>query len=309
MQPNTNHLAEHVPVMLQQTVAALAAKPDGNYVDGTFGRGGHARMLLEMLGSAGHLSVFDRDPEAIASAQSLAAMDERVRVYHADFAQLQSYLPALSVDGVMLDLGVSSPQLDQAERGFSFMRDGPLDMRMDTSRGEPASSWLASVELDPLTRVLREYGEEPQARKIAIAIVAARGTLHTTKDLANLVEQSKGRGKPGRHPATQVFQAVRIAINRELDSLLAGLSAAHEVMKIGARLAVISFHSLEDRIVKQFMAERAKAPPASRRDFMAADLFTPSFQLIGKAIRASDAEAKVNPRARSAVLRIAEKLA
>ncbi len=298
----------HISVLLEAATNALAIRADGHYVDGTFGRGGHSARILQQLSAAGRLSVFDRDPAAIQLANELRQNDARVSVFHDNFAQMDQHLPEQSADGVLLDLGVSSPQLDQAERGFSFMRNGPLDMRMDTSRGLTAADLLAQIELDPLTQVLREYGEEPQARKIATAIVNARGSLLTTNDLANLVESVKGRGKPGRHPATQVFQAIRIAVNDELKSLVDGLLAAVRILKIGARLAVISFHSLEDRIVKQFFAERGKAPAASRRDFMAPMHFSPSLALIGKAQMAADEEVQRNPRARSAVLRIAERL-
>jgi 16S rRNA (cytosine1402-N4)-methyltransferase len=306
---HTESPVAHIPVMLEPTVAALNLRSDGHYVDGTFGRGGHSQLILKNLAEAGRLSVFDRDPQAIATAQAWAASDTRIAWFHRDFRDMQQCLPATSVDGVLLDLGVSSPQLDQAERGFSFMRDGPLDMRMDTTQGETVAEYLARVELDELTKVLREFGEEPQARKIATALVQARGSLHTTLQLANFVEQIKGRGKPGRHPATQVFQALRMAVNHELASLSAGLTAALSVMKAGARLVVISFHSLEDRVVKQFMAERAKPPASSRRDFMAPDVFQAELTIVGKKQIADATEAKANPRSRSAVLRVAEKLA
>jgi 16S rRNA (cytosine1402-N4)-methyltransferase len=295
----------HRPVMLSEALQGLRLLPGGCYVDGTFGRGGHSAAILQGL-TQGSLHVFDRDAEAIAAAEMLRVRDPRVQPHHANFAEL-GCLGAESADGILLDLGVSSPQLDVAERGFSFMRDGPLDMRMDQSREPSAARYLADAGEAELLRVLREYGEEPQAKKIAAALVAARGTLHRTHDLAALVANVKGQGKPGRHPATQVFQAIRMAVNAELSALADGLLAAMQVMKVGARLAVISFHSLEDRMVKEFFHVRAKAPSASRRDFMAQSAFRPSLRLISKD-RASKAECDANPRARSAVLRVVEKL-
>jgi 16S rRNA (cytosine1402-N4)-methyltransferase len=299
--------APHIPVLLQEVLQGLQLKPQGCYVDGTFGRGGHARAILEQLGEGAQLIVLDQDLAAIAQAQALAKQDSRVRVIHCNFAEAGTQLSPASADGMLLDLGVSSPQLDTAERGFSFMHDGPLDMRMDQSRGTTAAEYLAKVSEIELTRVLREYGEEPQAKRIAAEIVAARGTLWRTRELAELVAAVKGHGKPGRHPATQVFQAIRIAVNAELASLQSGLQAGVDLLKVGARFAVISFHSLEDRIVKQFFSERAKAPAASRRDFMHEANFAPTLKLISKD-RASDQECASNPRSRSAVLRVVEKL-
>ena len=299
----------HAPVLLDAVMRGLKLNPSGCYVDATFGRGGHSAAILAGLSDSGRLIAIDRDDAAIKVAKELSATDARVSVRHANFSELEHLQDVAigSVDGILLDLGVSSPQLDQAERGFSFMHDGPLDMRMDQSREPSAAQYLNDVSEIELLRVLREYGEEPQAKKIAAAITAVRGSLTRTSQLANLVSDVKGRGKPGRHPATQVFQAIRIAVNAELESLQSGLQAAFNLLKIGGRMCVISFHSLEDRMVKEFFNARAKAPAASRRDFMGASDFVASARLISKD-KASDEECRVNPRARSAVLRVTEKL-
>jgi 16S rRNA (cytosine1402-N4)-methyltransferase len=298
---------EHKPVMLDEVLQSLPEHAE-LLIDGTFGRGGHTRAILQAKPDTRAMHVFDRDVAAIAVARDLQKTDARVQVHHANYSELTLHLSANSGDAVLLDLGVSSPQLDQAERGFSFQNDGPLDMRMDQSRGQSAREWIQSAGETEILRVLREYGEEPDAKRVAAAIWQQREQLTRTLELANLVQSIKGRGKPGRHPATQVFQALRMAVNQELQHLLAGLQAAFDVLRVGGRLIIISFHSLEDRIVKQFFQQRAKAPAASRRDFMAADTFTPSLKLLGK-LRADDAECQRNPRARSAVLRVAEKLA
>ncbi len=299
----------HLPVLLEAVIRGLKLNPDGCYIDATFGRGGHSMGILAGLSDTGRLIAVDRDVAAIAAAKDLAERDARVSVQHANFSAIDRLqdVAAGSVDGILLDLGVSSPQLDQAERGFSFMHDGPLDMRMDQSVEPSAAQYLFEVSEVELLRVLREYGEEPQAKKIAAAITAARGSLMRTSHLANLVSDVKGRGKPGRHPATQVFQAVRMAVNAELESLQPGLQAAFNLLKVGGRMCVISFHSLEDRMVKEFFNERAKAPAASRRDFMGGSNFIASARLISKN-KASDDECRANPRSRSAVLRVAEKL-
>jgi 16S rRNA (cytosine1402-N4)-methyltransferase len=297
----------HIPVLLQEVIVGLHIQSKGLYIDGTFGRGGHTRALLQLLDDQGQLIAMDQDIAAIEQARALAAQDVRVRAIHCNFADAKEHIAPSSADGLLLDLGVSSPQLDTPERGFSFMHDGPLDMRMDQSRGVTAAEYLSTTPESELTRVLREYGEEPQAKRIANAIVAGRGSLISTKDLAELVISVKGRGKPGRHPATQVFQAIRMAVNAELVALQNGLQAGVDVLKVGARFAVISFHSLEDRVVKQFFNDRAKAPAASRRDFMHDSQFKPSLRIISKD-RASEQECAANPRARSAVLRVVEKL-
>ena len=301
----------HLPVMFSEVMEGLAVKAGGTYLDGTFGRGGHARGVLAQLGPAGRLLVMDKDPEAIAEAGRLAHDDARVAWRRGSFADLARWpLADPGLDGVLLDLGVSSPQLDVAERGFSFGKDGPLDMRMDPDSGESAAQWLAHASEKDIADVLWTYGEERQSRRIARAIVARRGDapLLRTARLAELIASVMPRGDSKIHPATRSFQAIRIFINRELVDLEAGLDAALERLKPGGRLAVISFHSLEDRIVKRFMASRAKAPPANRR--MPVELpFTPVLRLLDGAQKAGPAELAANPRARSAVLRVAEKLA
>jgi 16S rRNA (cytosine1402-N4)-methyltransferase len=300
----------HVAVLFAEVIEGLAVKTDGTYLDGTFGRGGHARGVLAKLGPEGRLLVMDKDPEAIAVAERLAAEDARVALRRGSFAELAKWpLAAAGLDGILFDLGVSSPQLDVAERGFSFGKDGPLDMRMDPDAGESAAQWLAHASDREIADVLWTHGEERQSRRIARAIVARRAEtpLLRTAQLAELIAAVVPRGDSKIHPATRSFQAIRIHINRELADLAAGLDAALERLKPGGRLAVISFHSLEDRIVKQFMARHAKAPPANRR--MPVEIaFTPALRLVGGARKAGAAELAVNPRARSAVLRVAEKL-
>ena len=300
----------HLPVLFAEVMDGLAVKEDGTYLDGTFGRGGHARGVLQRLGEKGRLLAMDKDPDAIAVAMQMADADPRLAFRRGSFATLADW-PATAggLDGVLLDLGVSSPQLDVAERGFSFGKDGPLDMRMDPDAGESAADWLARATEKEIADVLWTYGEERQSRRIARAIVARRGEqpILRTAQLAELIAQVCPRGDSKTHPATRSFQAIRIHINRELADLEAGLDAALARLKTGGRLAVISFHSLEDRIVKQFMAKHAKAPPANRR--MPVEIaFTPTLRLVGGAQKAGDAELAANPRARSAVLRVAEKL-
>jgi 16S rRNA (cytosine1402-N4)-methyltransferase len=297
--------------MFGEAMEGLAVKVDGTYLDGTFGRGGHARGVLQRLGPGGRLLVMDKDPEAIAEARRLAGEDARVAWRRGSFADLAAWAATdAGLDGVLLDLGVSSPQLDVAERGFSFGKDGPLDMRMDPESGESAADWLARASEKEIAEVLWTWGEERQSRRIARAIVARRGAepLVRTAQLANLIASVMPRGDSKTHPATRSFQAIRIFINRELADLEAGLDAALARLKPGGRLAVISFHSLEDRIVKQFMARHAKAPPANRR--MPVEVaFTPTLRLVGGARKAGQPELVANPRARSAVLRVAEKVA
>jgi 16S rRNA (cytosine1402-N4)-methyltransferase len=300
----------HIPVLFTQVMDGLRVGEDGTYLDGTFGRGGHARGVLERLGPRGRLLVMDKDPEAIAVAERMRAADPRVAIRRGSFAGMADWDDARAgLDGVLLDLGVSSPQLDVAERGFSFMQDGPLDMRMDPHAGESVAQWLARASEHDIADVLWRYGEERKSRRIAAAIVAMRGEqpLQTTAELAALIAKVVGRGEPGKHPATRSFQALRIHINRELDDLESGLAAAHSRLRPGGRLAVISFHSLEDRVVKQFVLRHAKAPPTDRRR-PPLETFVPTLKAIGGAIQADDAEVAQNPRARSAVLRIAEKL-
>jgi 16S rRNA (cytosine1402-N4)-methyltransferase len=300
----------HLPVMWTQVMDGLCVRRDGIYLDGTFGRGGHARGVLERLGPTGRLLVMDKDPVAMASAAELVSEDARVAAFRGSFAELGSWHEtAAGLDGVLFDLGVSSPQLDEAGRGFSFRSDGPLDMRMDNESGESAAQWLARASEKDIADVLWTYGEEKLSRKIARTIVARRQETPITRtaQLAELIASVLGRGDGKIHPATRSFQAIRIFINRELDDLEVGLAAAHERLKPGGRLAVISFHSLEDRIVKQFIARHAKAPPGNRR-MPVAQPFTPTLLEIGGAQRADSEELVHNPRARSAVLRVAEKI-
>ena len=306
--------AAHLPVLYAQVMEGLGVVEDGRYLDGTFGRGGHARGVLEKLGPGGRLLLMDKDPEAIAEAERSFGADGRVSIRRGSFAALGGWDQARDLDGVLFDLGVSSPQLDVAERGFSFGKDGPLDMRMDPDAGESAAQWLARAEEREIADVLWTYGEEKQSRRIARAIVALRGQqpLERTAQLADLIGSVVPRGKSGSdkgriHPATRSFQAIRIHVNRELADLELGLDAAMARLKPGGRLAVISFHSLEDRIVKQFIARHAKAPPANRR-LPQVQAFVPVLVDRGGAIRADAAELAANPRARSAVLRVAEKL-
>lgn len=306
------HHADHIPVLYAQVLDGLHVRGDGRYLDGTFGRGGHARGVLERLAPAGRLLVMDKDPDAIAVARQLAASDPRVAVQRGSFAALAEWAETgAGLDGVLFDLGVSSPQIDRAERGFSFMQDGPLDMRMDPESGMSVAQWLARADEREIADVLWAYGEEKLSRKIARAIVARSASpspLSTTAELADLVAATIGRRDPHKHPATRTFQALRIFINRELDDLNTGLVAAVSRLNIGGRLAVISFHSLEDRAVKRFIAERAKAPPGNRRMPMP-EAFTPTLRIVGDAITADDDELARNPRSRSAVLRVAEKIA
>ena len=306
----------HLPVLFAQVMEGLRVLPDGTYLDGTFGRGGHARGVLEKLGPGGRLLLMDKDPEAIAVAGREFAGDARVAIRRGSFAELAQWdATATGLDGVLFDLGVSSPQLDVAARGFSFGKDGPLDMRMDPDSGESAAQWLARADEREIADVLWTYGEEKMSRRIARTIVARRGEqpILRTAQLADLIASAVPRGAQtmpgkGRHPATRSFQAIRIFINRELADLETGLDAAYARLNVGGRLAVISFHSLEDRIVKRFIAARAKAPAGNRR-MPVEQAFTPTLRAIGDAQKAGAGELAVNPRARSAVLRVAEKLA
>jgi 16S rRNA (cytosine1402-N4)-methyltransferase len=304
-------MSGHRPVLYGEVMDGLAVQADGTYLDGTFGRGGHARGVLDKLGPGGRLLLMDKDPEAIAVAERTFGGDPRVAIFRGSFAQLAQWdATAAGLDGVLFDLGVSSPQLDVAERGFSFGKDGPLDMRMDPDSGESAAQWLARADDREIADVLFLYGEERQSRRIARAIVAARAQqpIERTGQLADLIASVMPRGDSKIHPATRSFQAIRIFINRELADLETGLDAALARLKPGGRLAVISFHSLEDRIVKQFIARHAKAPPTNRR-MPVVQAFVPTLRAIGAARKAGEAELTANPRARSAVLRVAEKLA
>ena len=300
----------HVPVLRDETLAALAIRPDGVYLDGTFGRGGHAGEILARLGTDGRLLVMDKDPDAIRVAAEWAARDPRVAYRHDSFATLAAWdATAQGLDGVLLDLGISSPQIDQPERGFSFQNDGPLDMRMDPTRGESAAEWIARAGEREIADVLFQYGEEKQSRRIAKFIVAARQVepITRTAQLAAIVAKALGGGWMAKHPATRTFQALRISVNRELDDIEAGLEGAAQTLKAGGRLAVISFHSLEDRIVKRFMRGDAERMPV-RRGLPPAPEAALRFRVIGKSVTAGDAELAVNPRARSAVLRVAERV-
>ena len=305
----------HVTVLLHEAVDALAVKPDGVYVDGTFGRGGHSRLILSKLGANGRLVVFDKDPQAIAVAWQLAEADKRVQVVHGGFSGFQVALKGLgieAVDGALFDLGVSSPQIDDAERGFSFRYDAPLDMRMDTTRGQTAAQWLAEAGEEEIREVIRDYGEERFNSQIARAIVQQRQErpILTTGQLAQLAAQTVRTRERGQDPATRTFQAIRIFINRELEEISAVLPQAAGYLKTGGRLAVIAFHSLEDRIVKQFIRRHSRPAPLPKWVMVReSERPEPPLREIGKAQRASAAETAANPRARSAVLRVAERTA
>ena len=305
----------HVTVLLHEAVDALEVKPGGVYVDGTFGRGGHSRLILSKLGANGRLVVFDKDPQAIAVARQLAEADKRVQVVHGGFSGFQVALKGLgieAVDGALFDLGVSSPQIDDAERGFSFRYDAPLDMRMDTTRGQTAAQWLAEAGEEEIREVIRDYGEERFNSQIARAIVQQRQErpILTTGQLAQLAAQAVRTRERGQDPATRTFQAIRIFINRELEEISAVLPQASGYLKTGGRLAVIAFHSLEDRIVKQFIRRHSRPAPLPKWVMVReSERPEPPLREIGKAQRASAAETAANPRARSAVLRVAERTA
>ena len=304
----------HVPVLLGPVLDGLDIKKDGCYVDGTFGRGGHSKAILERLGGQGRLIAFDRDPQAIAAAPDALTNDPRFELVRCEFAELAARIEERRltgrVDGLLLDLGVSSPQLDEGERGFSFLRDGPLDMRMDPGSGYPARDWLQDVEEKELKRVLKTYGEERNAARIARAIVAARAQrpLETTGQLADVVAAAAPARGERKHPATRTFQAIRVFINGELEQLETVLPQTLEVLARGGRLCVISFHSLEDRIVKRFIREASREAPQYRGLPNVPEAFRPKLRTIGKAITATAREVADNARARSARLRVAERL-
>ena len=296
---------QHTTVLLSEAVDALDIKPDGTYVDATFGRGGHSRLILSKLSPQGRLIAFDKDLDAIAEANTI--QDPRFSIRHQGFTHLGE-LDAASVDGVLMDLGVSSPQIDNPARGFSFKNDGPLDMRMDTTRGQSVSEWLAEAEVQHMAEVIREYGEERFALQIAKAIDARRqerGVPTSTSELAQLVAESVKTREPGKDPATRTFQAFRIFINAELEELQQALSASLQVLRPGGRLAVISFHSLEDRIVKQFITQHSREVYDRRAPFAAPKVM--DFKAIDR-IKPSAAEVEGNPRSRSAIMRVAERL-
>jgi 16S rRNA (cytosine1402-N4)-methyltransferase len=301
----------HATVLLHEAVDALAIKPDGVYVDGTFGRGGHSRLILERLGPNGRLIALDKDPAAITAGMKWD--DARFRIVHSGFSRLAQVLRELGVekvDGILLDLGVSSPQLDEAARGFSFRFDAPLDMRMDTSSGPTAAEWLATVDEGLLAEVIRDYGEERFAKQIARAVVAARASqpVGTTRQLVELVGKAVRTREAGQNPATRTFQAIRIYLNRELEELKSVLPDCVAHLKAGGRLAVISFHSLEDRMVKHFMRDMAEGDKLPRNvPIRAAEVPQGRVRLVGKAVRPGVEEVEMNPRARSAVMRVAER--
>lgn len=303
----------HVPVMLQQVLDALQVRASGVYVDATFGRGGHSRAILEKLGPEGRLIALDRDAQAIAVGKELAAEDARFTIVHSPFSELAQVIEELglagNIDGVLLDVGVSSPQLDTAERGFSFQQDGPLDMRMDTSTGMTAAEWLAHSSVDTIIQVLRRYGEERFARRIAAAIDEARTEqpITTTLQLVDIIKQAVPYYEPNKHPATRTFQALRVVVNDELTQLEHALQGALAILKPGGRLAVLSFHSLEHKVVKRFM----KTYLPGNDDAVAADgtplpVRATKLKRCGKAMTATQQELKDNPRARSAMLRVVE---
>jgi len=302
-------------VLAAEALDGLALEAGGYYVDATFGRGGHTALILQALGREGRLLALDRDPHAIAAGRRRFADEMRLTLVHASFADLATLVPAhahqQACRGVLFDLGVSSPQLDDAQRGFSFRADGPLDMRMDPTRGEPVSAWLARASVDEIRQVIATFGEERFARRVAQAIVAARraSALSRTGELATLVAGAVRSREPGKHPATRTFQALRMFINDELGQLERGLAAALEVLSPGGRLAVISFHSLEDRAVKRFMQRESQTDPALRRLPELPAAARPRLKLIGRKTRPGAAELARNPRARSALLRVAERLA
>jgi len=301
--------ASHVPVLLEESMSALRIREEGTYVDGTFGRGGHSAAILARLGVRGRLLAFDQDPAAHADR---TLQDPRLELIHGRFSTMTQALAARGirqVAGVLLDLGVSSPQLDEAQRGFSFAKDGPLDMRMDTTRGETAAEWLNRADESHIREVIRDYGEERFAKQVAAAIVDARSRepFRTTRQLAEVVARAVRTREPGQHPATRTFQALRIHVNQELEELAVTLPQAAALLEPGGRLAVISFHSLEDRAVKTFIRDRSSDKLPKGLPVRAKDLPPPELVAVGKAIKASEAEVRSNPRSRSAVLRVAEK--
>ncbi|ENU83584.1 ribosomal RNA small subunit methyltransferase H [Acinetobacter sp. CIP 102082] len=300
----------HISVLLHETVdGVLAGRDTGIYVDATFGRGGHTRLLLSKLDQNARVYAFDKDPQALEVAAQLEQEDSRFRIIHASFADIQAELARIGiteVDGIMADLGVSSPQLDQAERGFSFMQDGPLDMRMDNSQGLTAAQWLLEIEEEKLANIIYQYGEERYSRRIARAIKQA-GEITTTAQLAEIVKTAHPKWEKHKHPATRSFQAIRIAINKELDDIEKFLPQAVELLKATGQLAVISFHSLEDRLIKQFIQKESSLAEDSGWGMPQAQVDTRRLKKVSR-VRASEAEIKANPRSRSAWLRVAERL-
>jgi len=305
---------EHITVLLKEAVDALVTDSKGVYIDGTFGRGGHSRLVLESLAAEGSLIGIDKDPVAIAQGKTLAGEDARFSIEHGSFAQLQEFMQKREldgkVDGILVDLGVSSPQLDVAERGFSFLNDGPLDMRMDTTRGMSAADWVNSAEEAEIIRVLKVYGEERFAKRMANAVVAERekAPIERTLRLANIIKEANPAWEKGKHPATRAFQAIRIEINNELGDLEALLDQALEVLRPGGRLVVISFHSLEDRIVKRFIRYHEKGLDLPKGLPVMDSELNKRLKSVGKATKAQGGEVSANVRSRSAIMRVAEKL-
>jgi 16S rRNA (cytosine1402-N4)-methyltransferase len=304
----------HQAVLLQSAIDALNIQPNGIYIDGTFGRGGHSRLILSQLNENGRLIGLDQDPEAVAVGQTLAQQDKRFQIVHADFASVTHIMTQLNllgrINGFLLDLGVSSPQLDNPERGFSFMRDGKLDMRMNPMQGQSIAEWLKHVKERDITDIIKRYGEERHAKRIARAVVTEReiNPIETTAHLADIVAKAHPAWEIGKHPATKTFQALRIFINQELQQIEAVLPQTIDLLAVHGRLAVISFHSLEDRLVKRFIREAAKGDDFPAHLPVTVDMLHPTLKPIGKAIYPSESEIEQNPRARSAVLRVAERL-
>ena len=302
----------HIPVLLHEALTALCIQHDGLYLDCTFGRGGHSRAILAKLGASGRLIGLDRDPSAVAVARNLAQEDPRFEIAHTAFSELEPALDSLAVsrvDGILMDLGVSSPQLDEPERGFSFQADGPLDMRMDPTAGESAADWIARADADEIAHVLWVFGEERFSRRIAKAIVEARelAPIVTTTRLSQIVTNAQPKKDQNKHPATRSFQGIRLYINSELAEVEQGLEAATNRLEAGGRLAVISFHSLEDRLVKRALRDASRPPKGDPRMPLPDSIAQPKLKLVGKAIKAGPEELRHNPRARSAVLRVAER--
>jgi 16S rRNA (cytosine1402-N4)-methyltransferase len=306
---------QHQTVLLEEAVDALITDPDGFYVDGTFGRGGHSRLILERLSAKGRLLVVDKDPQAIVAAQELAANDNRVSVGQGSFADLKRYLAEIQfegqVQGVLLDLGVSSPQLDDPQRGFSFMHDGPLDMRMNPLVGQSAAQWLRNAAEEEIANVMYEFGEERFSRRMARAIVAFRKEqeITSTLQLAEIIKQANPAWEKHKHPATRAFQGIRIFINNELGDLERALLVMLEILAVGGRMVVISFHSLEDRIVKQFIQKQVRGDDYPARVPVTQDQLKPRLRNIGKALKSGSVERDDNVRSRSAIMRVAEKIA
>jgi 16S rRNA (cytosine1402-N4)-methyltransferase len=305
---------DHVPVLVREVLQGLSIRPEGIYIDCTFGRGGHSSAILEQLGKKGKLFVFDKDPDAIEVAQQLSSTDNRVQCFHSAFSNIINCLKEFellgTIDGILFDLGISSPQINMPERGFSFNLDGNLDMRRDTTTGMSASTWINRATVEEITHVLKVYGEEKFSRRIARAIDEARveQPISTTHELSRIIISAIPVHDKNKHPATRTFQAIRIYLNNELDELAKGLIQAFDLLQTNGKLVVISFHSLEDRIVKRFMREYSKNDPYPNEIPVTIDMIKPRLKILGKAIKPCKSEIMSNPRARSARLRIAEKL-